>query len=172
MNRLDVLHDRVIGTLKNKIPELQTCVEVPDEWHKPPQKRLSILVPAILVAVTTLTPEASDGTERLILKSEWQATCIVGGTTTSERIRAARALAVQVASIVHTNRFQVMGVEPAYVQTLKPADLDEELKYSAAAWVVTWEQRIYLGDTPRDIQCSGVQEIILNEKVRRWESHV
>lgn len=171
MNRLDVLHDKIIDTLKNKIPELQTCVEVPDEYQAP-QKRLNISVPAVFVAVTALTPQPADGTERIILKSEWQATCIVGGITASERLRAARALAIQIATLVHTNRFHVMGVEPAYVQALKPADLDEELKYSAAAWTVTWEQCIYLGDTHQDTQHSGVQEIILNEQVRRWESHV
>lgn len=144
MNFIDELHDSIITTLKNSLPILRTCAEVPEDFNKPPQKRLSLEVPAVLVTATSLDLQASDGTQRLIYKTQWRATCVAGGATTSERLRVARALALQVADIIRYNRFKMNGVEPAQLENLKPLDVDEELKYSAASWVVTWTQQIYI----------------------------
>ncbi|WP_174516946.1 hypothetical protein [Wolbachia endosymbiont of Cardiocondyla obscurior] len=129
------LHQAICSTLKEEIPDVQTC-----EIY--PSIRKELLAPALFVELVSLESGKDPGTEELALKARFEARIVVDGTVEDSSL-VVRSLAAEVARVVNKNTWE-KNVSPAEFLSAEPDGFRPELD-AYLVWMVDWNHQLHLG---------------------------
>lgn len=132
------LHQKICTTLKEEIPEIQTC-----EIY--PTIRKELLAPAVFVELSSLEPGKDPGTEELALRARFEARVVIDGTVEDSSI-VVRSLAAEVARVVSKNTWNVKNIAPGEFLSAEIDDFKPELD-AYLVWLVEWIHELHTGES-------------------------
>ena len=142
-----LLHQAMIDDIKGKLPSIKTVVAYDPTDENSGGQHQSVKTPAVLIELSEMKPGTSRGDGRQAFECEFILHCILSVKTANVQLEIRNYVAA-VAKEVWRNKWGLSGcVElpediSAYPGVFKAGDKGFE------SWVVSYSQKIYLGDLP------------------------
>ncbi|MBJ7536644.1 hypothetical protein [Marinomonas transparens] len=135
------VHEAIIDALKTRFPSV--TIEGYDA-----SKDLAALAPAALLEVEALSKTADSGDGRYPVQARFSVHCAVGADVENRQL-ALMEFAVALSQFVSESGIWVVGSlleKPFYIDAY-PTNFRNEALLDQNAWTVSWEQKLYLGES-------------------------
>jgi len=141
---LDGVVDAVAAVLAKEVKGLRQCKPYAGEFDG---ERMALHPPALFVACLGGTPSAA-GTGQVELEGRFAAYVVADHAGGPQALnRSALGLVERVVLAVHQRQWGLAGVSPAALERVENASSGQIRGRSLALWVVTWRQRLRLGES-------------------------